>query len=374
MRKLSSAMMRTEAGGSGDHRSGVGRARLQGGGVLRALLGVLLGAALLAALAAALAAAWAWHWIDRPLSLAAPTVELSVERGSSPREVARQWVAAGVQTDPRWLYHWFRLSGDAPRIRAGSYEVHTGDSPRRLLEKMVRGDEVLLSVRIIEGWTVRQMRAALAAAAPDLRPLTAGMSDAELMAAIGRPDVPAEGRFFPDTYLFGRGVSDLTLLRRAAAAMDRHLAEVWAQRDLAVPLRSPDEALILASIVEKETGLESDRGQVAGVFANRLRIGMRLQTDPTVIYGLGEAFDGNLRRVHLETDHPFNTYTRAGLPPTPIALPGLASLRAAVRPEGTRAFYFVARGDGTSVFSETLAEHNRAVNTYQRGPARRGTP
>jgi UPF0755 protein len=197
------------------------------------------------------------------------------------------------------------------------------------------------------------------------------MSDDELMAALGRPGVPAEGRFFPDTYLFGRGVSDLTVLKRAAAAMDRHLAAAWEQRDPAVPLRSPEEALILASIVEKETGLESDRAQVAGVFANRLRIGMRLQTDPTVIYGLGEDFDGNLRRIHLETDTPFNTYTRAGLPPTPIALPGLNSLRAAVRPESTRALYFVARGDGTSVFSETLAEHNRAVNNYQRAPARR---
>jgi UPF0755 protein len=367
-----------EAKASGLHRRQPGR---KPGGAWRRLpyrqvqrgrvLAWLLVPLLLVALLAAGAAWWAWRWVDRPLPLAAPVVELSIERGTSPMSVAQQWAAAGVQTDPRWLYHWFRLSGDAPRIRAGSYEVHTGDTPRQLLQKMVRGDEVLVAVRVIEGWTVRQMRAALAAAAPDLRPLTAGMSDEELMAAIGRPGVPAEGRFFPDTYLFGRGVSDLTVLKRAAAAMERHLAAAWEQRDPAVPLRSPEEALILASIVEKETGLESDRGQVAGVFANRLRIGMRLQTDPTVIYGLGEAFDGNLRRIHLETDTPFNTYTRAGLPPTPIALPGLNSLRAAVRPEATRAMYFVARGDGTSVFSATLAEHNRAVNTYQRGPARR---
>jgi UPF0755 protein len=187
------------------------------------------------------------------------------------------------------------------------------------------------------------------------------------MARLGSPGVPAEGRFFPDTYAYSRGVSDLTVLARARQAMERRLAEVWAERAAELPLKSADEALILASIVEKETGLEADRGQVAGVFANRLRIGMPLQTDPTVIYGLGEAFDGNLRKRDLQADTPFNTYTRRGLPPTPIALPGLASLRAAVQPEPTKALYFVARGDGTSVFSNNLDDHNRAVNRYQRG-------
>ncbi len=319
-----------------------------------------------AALATGLAAAGAAWWLHRPLDLAQPSVEVSVEPGTSPREVARLWVEAGVQTSPAWLYEWFRWSGQARRIRAGSYEAGPGTTPRTLLDKMVQGDETLETVRIIEGWTVRQMRAELARAV-HLRPATAQLSEAELMAAIGAPGVPAEGRFFPDTYRYSRGVSDLTVLKRAHAAMRTRLDKVWQERDTDTPLRSAEEALVLASIVEKETGLASDRGLVAGVFVNRLRIGMPLQTDPTVIYGLGEAFDGNLRKRDLLTDTPFNTYTRRGLPPTPIALPGMASLRAAVRPQPTPALYFVARGDGGSVFSETLEAHNRAVNRYQRG-------
>jgi len=317
-------------------------------------------------LAGASAAALAKWWLGRPLELARPSVELSIEPGSHAREVAEAWVAAGIVTDARWLHAWFRASGLARRIRAGSYEVHTGVTPRTLLETMVQGRETLETVRIVEGWTVRQMRAALASA-PNLKPHTAAMDDAALMAAVGSPGVAAEGRFFPDTYAFGRGVSDLAVLKRAHATMQRRLAEAWADRSADTPLRDAEQALILASIVEKETGQAADRGLVAGVFANRLRLGMPLQTDPTVIYGLGEAFDGNLRKRDLLADTPFNTYTRAGLPPTPIALPGMASLRAAVRPDATRALYFVARGDGSSVFSETLAEHNRAVNRYQRG-------
>jgi UPF0755 protein len=221
-------------------------------------------------------------------------------------------------------------------------------------------------VRLIEGWTLRQWRAELARA-PRLKPTTAGLSEAELMAALGAPGVAAEGRFFPDTYAYSRGVSDLMVLKRAKRAMDLRLTSVWAERAADTPLKSMDEALVLASIVEKETGTEADRPLVAGVFANRLRIGMPLQTDPTVIYGLGEAFDGNLRKRDLLADTPYNTYTRRGLPPTPIAMPGLASLHAAVRPASTQALYFVARGDGSSVFSDNLADHNRAVNKYQRG-------
>ena len=321
--------------------------------------------AVLVVLAAVAAGAAAW-WLQRPLDLAQPSVEVSIEPGTSPREVARMWVEAGVRTSPTWLYEWFRWSGQARRIRAGSYEAGPGTTPRELLDKMVQGDETLETVRIIEGWTVRQMRAELARAA-HLRPATAQLSEAELMAAIGAPGLPAEGRFFPDTYRYSRGVSDLTVLKRAHAAMQRRLATAWQERDPDTPLKSADDALVLASIVEKETGLASDRGLVAGVFVNRLRIGMPLQTDPTVIYGLGETFDGNLRKRDLLADTPFNTYTRRGLPPTPIALPGMASLRAAVRPQATPALYFVARGDGSSVFSETLEAHNRAVNRYQRG-------
>ena len=322
--------------------------------------------AVVAVLLVAGVAAAAWWWLQRPLPLAATSVELSIEAGSNPRDIAQAWVDAGVMTSPVMLYEWFRWSGQARKIRAGSYEIHTGATPRSLLEKMVQGRETLESVRFIEGWTLRQVRAELARA-PQLKPATAGLSDNELMAGLGAPGVPAEGRFFPDTYVYSRGVSDLTVLRRAHRSMQLRLAEVWAERDAASPLKSPDELLTLASIVEKETGRAADRGLVAGVFSNRLRIGMPLQTDPTVIYGLGPAFDGNLRKRDLLADTPFNTYTRSGLPPTPIALPGMASLRATVRPEATRALYFVARGDGSSVFSETLAEHNRAVNRYQRG-------
>jgi UPF0755 protein len=280
--------------------------------------------------------------------------------------IANGWVEAGVMTSPFLLYEWFRWSGQARRIRAGSYAIETGTTPRQLLQRLVQGDELLETVRLIEGWTLRQWRAALAKA-PHLKPTTAQMTEAELMAALGRAGEPAEGRFFPDTYAYSRGVSDLMVLRRALRAMDIRLISAWAERDGNTPLKSMEEALILASIVEKETGTAADRGKVAGVFVNRLRIGMPLQTDPTVIYGLGEAFDGNLRKRDLLADTPYNTYTRGGLPPTPISMPGLASLRAAVRPEATRALYFVARGDGSSVFSENLADHNRAVNQYQRG-------
>ena len=325
--------------------------------VARALLVMVAGVLMVVGLVA-------W-WLNRPLPLAQPHVELSIEPGTSPRDVAQAWVQAGVQADPRLLYEWFRWSGDARRIRAGSYEIDADTSPRRLLAKMVQGDEVLEVVRLIDGWTLRQFRQALAAA-PSLKPVTREMSDAELMAALGAPGVPAEGRFFPDTYAYSRGVSDLTVLKRAHAAMERRLAEVWEQRAADLPLKSPQEALILASIVEKETGTAADRPLVAGVFTNRLRIGMPLQTDPTVIYGMGTAFDGNLRKRDLQTDTPYNTYLRSGLPPTPIAMPGLASLRAAVQPARTPALYFVARGDGSSAFSENLADHNRAVNQYQR--------
>lgn len=305
-------------------------------------------------------------WLQRPLPLVSSSVELSIEAGTSPRDVAQAWVAAGVQVEPWMLYEWFRWSGQAKRIRAGSYEVEAGVTPRTLLDKMVRGDQVLETVRFIEGWTFAQLRAELARA-PHLKQSTGAMSEAQLMTALGATGIAAEGRFFPDTYAYSRGVSDLTVLKRAHRSMAQQLTGVWAERSPDTPLKTADDALILASIVEKETGRASDRPQIAGVFSNRLRIGMPLQTDPAVIYGLGDRFDGNLRKRDLLADTPYNTYTRGGLPPTPIALPGLASLRAAVRPLPTKALYFVARGDGSSAFSDNLADHNRAVNQYQRG-------
>ncbi|MEO7115435.1 MAG: endolytic transglycosylase MltG [Caldimonas sp.] len=321
--------------------------------------------AVLVAASAALAAGW---WLNRPLPLAGEVAELSIEPGRAPRDIADDWVRAGVRTPSLALYEWFRWSGKARLIRAGSYEISAGTTPIRLLEKMVRGDETLATVRLNEGWTFRQIRAELARAEA-LKPGIAAMSDAEVMTAIGAPGISPEGRFQPDTYAYSKGSTDLALLKRAYRAMGKHLVDVWKERDPATPLRSPDEALTLASIVEKETGVVSDRGKVAGVFVNRLRIGMPLQTDPTVIFGLGTAFDGNLRKRDLVADTPYNTYTHTGLPPTPIAVPGKAALLAAVHPEPTKALYFVARGDGSSEFSETLADHNRAVNRYQRKTA-----
>ena len=324
----------------------------------RALLALLL-------LALVLAAGSAWWWLNRPLALSADTVELSIEPGTPPREIAQAWVQAGVDAPALLLYEWFRWSGQSRKIRAGSYEIGPGTTPIGLLNKMVRGDETLAFARLIEGWTFRQFRAELAKA-DALKPTTATMTDEQVMAALGAPGVAPEGRFYPDTYAYSKGSSDLAVLKRALHAMNKRLETAWAERGPDTPLKSPEEALVLASIVEKETGVPADRARIAGVFANRLRLGMPLQTDPSVIYGLGTSFDGNLRKRDLQTDTPYNTYTRTGLPPTPIALPGQQSLLAAVQPADTKALYFVSRGDGSSHFSSSLEEHNRAVNKYQR--------
>ena len=299
------------------------------------------------------------------MGLPADTVEVSIETGTSPRGVAQAMAEAGVQVQPTLLYAWFRLSGQSTQLRAGSYVLDRQDSPWTLTRKLVQGEETLRAITLVEGWNFRQVMAALAKA-DALKPDTQGLGAEEIMQKLGREGVAAEGRFFPDTYNYARGSSDLGVLRRALQAQDRHLAEAWAQRPANSPLKSPEEVLTLASIVEKETGRPSDRPLIAGVFTNRLRLGMMLQTDPSVIYGLGERFDGNLRRKDLQNDTPWNTYTRAGLPPTPIAMPGKASLLAAVKPADTRALYFVARGDGSSQFSVSLEEHNQAVNQYQR--------
>lgn len=308
----------------------------------------------------------AYWWLHQPLDLGPEPLELAIEPGTTPRGVARDVVAAGVKTDARLLYAWFRVSGQDRAIKAGNYEIPPGTTPISLLQKLARGEEALRALTLVEGWNWRQVRQALAKE-EQLKRDSATLTDEALMAQLGRPGVAPEGRFFPDTYTYAKGSSDIALLRRAMHAMDRRLEAAWAQRAADTPLKSADEALVLASIVEKETGKASDRGQIAGVFVNRLRVGMLLQTDPTVIYGLGEKFDGNLRKRDLQTDTPWNTYTRPGLPPTPIAMPGKAALLAAVQPEATRALYFVAKGDGSSHFSASLEEHNRAVNRYQRG-------
>ncbi|MGY8903945.1 MAG: endolytic transglycosylase MltG [Burkholderiales bacterium] len=329
---------------------------------MRRLILLLLAVALATAVALA-GAAW---WLHQPLDFEAPRLDLSIESGTSPKGVAQAVVEAGAQTNADALYWWFRLSGQSRLIRAGNYEIEPGTSPKRLLSKLVRGEETLLALTLVEGWNFRQVRQVLAKT-EHLKPDTQALDDAAIMQALGKPGLHPEGRFFPDTYAFAKGASDLAVLRRAMAAMDKKLAAVWLQRAPNVPLQTPEQALILASIVEKETGKPADQPQIAGVFANRLRKGMLLQTDPTVIYGLGAAFDGNLRKRDLLADTPWNTYTRTGLPPTPIAMPGLRALRAAVQPAATDALYFVARGDGSSQFSATLDEHNRAVNRYQRG-------
>ena len=314
-------------------------------------------------------------WLQLPMgfkpqvltSLPSPQVlDLSIELGTSPKGVAQAIADSGADVAPPLLLLWFRLSGQDRAIKAGSYEITPDMSPRMVLNMLARGEESLRYVTLVEGWTFKQVKQALAKAG-NLKGSTQGMSDDQIMAQLGRHNVHPEGRFYPDTYSYSKGSSDLAVMNRALKAMDRHLAKAWAQKPANFALDSPDDLLILASIVEKETGRASDRPLISSVFHNRLKIGMRLQTDPTVIYGLGDAFDGNLRRVDLRTDTPYNTYTRAGLPPTPIAMPGKAALKAVIEPASSNFLYFVAKGDGSSHFSQSLNEHNNAVNKYQRG-------
>lgn len=326
---------------------------------MRRLLNMLL----VLILAAAGSGLW---WINQSLGLSTPVVDLAIEPGTSARGVAQDAVDAGVQTSPQLLYWWFRLSGQARQIKAGSYELQGDVTPRNLLSKLVRGEEALRAVTLVEGLTFMQFRQLLSKA-DQLTQDTQGLTPDLIMQKLGRPGLAAEGRFYPDTYTYTKGSSDLSVLKRALRAMDHHLDAAWQARQSNTPLKNPDELLILASIVEKETGSASDRSMVAAVFTNRLRIGMMLQTDPSVIYGLGDKFDGNLRRRDLQKDTPWNTYTRAGLPLTPISMPGKAALMATAQPAKSRALYFVARGDGSSQFSDTLDAHNRAVGQYQLG-------
>ena len=304
------------------------------------------------------------YWVFSPLALRSATVDLAIEPGTSVRGVADAIVASGVDVSPQGLWLLMRVSGKSRQLRAGSYEITSGTSAWDLVQKIARGDQNLKTLAVIEGWTLAQMRKAVDQA-DGLKHETRGMSDAELMERLGQSGLAAEGRFFPDTYTYGKGSSDLRLYTRALHAMDRQLSLAWQARAPGLPLSTPQEALVLASIIEKETGRGQDRPMISSVFHNRLRLGMPLQTDPTVIYGLGAQFDGNLKRIHLKTDHPWNTYTRTGLPPTPIALPGKAALMAAVQPAQSQALYFVARGDGSSQFSDDLASHNEAVERYQ---------
>jgi UPF0755 protein len=305
----------------------------------------------------------AWY-VTTPLEVASLPVEVEISPGAGFRAAVAQLQRAGVQVRPYQFEALVRAFGRARDIKAGNYFFAQPLTPLQLLEKLTRGDVTQAELRLIEGWTFAQFRAALDASA-DLRHDSAGLEDTEILTRIKASEGHPEGLFFPDTYLFAKGSSDLAVLRRAYHAMQRHLQAEWDARAANVPYKSPYEALTMASIIEKETGQAAEREQIGGVLVNRLRIGMRLQVDPTVIYGLGARFDGNLKKVHLLEDGPYNTYTRAGLPPTPIAMPGLASLRAAMRPMKTDKLYYVSRGDGTSQFSRSIQEHNRAVTKYQ---------
>ncbi|MEO8937048.1 MAG: endolytic transglycosylase MltG [Burkholderiaceae bacterium] len=311
------------------------------------------------------------QWANRPLAVpaATPTIEVTIAPGSSVRAIGAQLGEAHVPISPWLLVALARVERRATRLQAGTYAVTGALTPQTLLDRMEAGDVVRVTLVIPEGWTFAQMRAAVAART-DLNQTAVAMSDTQLMTAIGADPVSPEGLFFPDTYQFTRGTTDIDLYRRAYRAMQKRLADAWASRAPDLPLATPYEALTLASVVEKETGRPEDRPQVAAVFINRLRRGMLLQTDPTVIYGMGARFDGNLRKADLAADTPYNTYMHTGLPPTPIALVGAASLAAVVNPPRSDALYFVARGDGSSEFSNGLNDHNRAVDRYQRGLSR----
>ncbi len=282
------------------------------------------------------------------------------------RSAITQMQEAGIEVQPTVLAWLARLNRAETGIKAGSYSVKQGVTPLQLLGKLTRGEVTQGELTLVEGWSFRQWRQRMDKH-PDLRHETTGLSEAQIAERLGQNIAQLDGWLFPDTYLFDKQSSDLDLLARALRAMQRKLDSEWGQRDQGLPYKTPLEALVMASIIEKETGQAADRAMVAAVFVNRLRKGMLLQTDPTVIYGLGENFDGNLRKRDLQADTPYNTYTRSGLPPTPIAMPGLASLQAALHPAASDVLYFVARGDGSSEFSRTLDEHNRAVNRYQRG-------
>ena len=328
--------------------------------ILRVLLLLLFGLAVLAV------GIWCDYqrFLATPLRMSEPTLLFEVERGSSIRGVADALIERGLIRHSYYLRLLAYQRGYGARLKAGEYELAQGMTPGDVLERIASGHVIQYFITLVEGWTYREAVAAILASGRFGMDL-AERSDASVMAALGRPGEHPEGRFFPDTYSFPRNTAGLDVLQRARSRMDQVLEEEWDRRARGLPLKTPYEALILASIIEKETGLAAERPEIGGVFIRRLQTGMRLQTDPTVIYGLGERFDGNLRRADLREATPYNTYVITGLPPTPIALPGRAAIRAALRPATGESLYFVARGDGGHVFSATLNQHNRAVKEFQ---------
>jgi UPF0755 protein len=320
---------------------------------------------LLAGLLGLIAAGGLAWYATQPLHYEPLPRTINVEPGTHLRSLSSLLEREGIIGNARVFWLLGRLLGKAGTLKVGVYTLDKPMTPLELYAKIQRGEVTTATVQFIEGKNWREVRAVLASQSL-LKNDSAGMSDAELMQAIGADEAHPEGLLFPDTYVYAPHTSDLEVLRRAYRLQHEKLMAAWESRAPGLPYQSPYEALIMASIVEKETGAASERPQIAGVFINRLKRGMRLQTDPTVIYGLGERFDGNLRKVDLQTDTPYNTYTRAGLPPTPIAMPSEAAIQAALNPARTDALYFVASGNGTHVFSNNLDAHNRAVNRYQR--------
>lgn len=306
---------------------------------------------------------WQWSAHQR---IATGTPSFVVNAGEGASTIARRLVANDIITEPYSFILWTYRRGYTTSIKAGEYRIDPDLTLLGLLEKLARGDVISYSITFVEGWTFKQFLAQLNTH-PKIRHTIAGKPPAEIMSALGHAQLHPEGRFFPDTYVFSANAPDLEILEQAFDRMDAVLRREWDDRDPTVGLANADEALTLASIIEKETGKAQERETISAVFHNRLRRNMRLQTDPTVIYGLGDAFTGNLKRVHLRSDTPYNTYTRAGLPPTPIANPGAEAIRAALHPADTNVLYFVSRGDGSHQFSATLAEHNNAVVRYQLG-------
>lgn len=326
-------------------------------GLIKRLFGLLL-------LATMIIAGTAGYYVTQPLNIPVLPHDFSLQPGSSLKSAASQLKQAGVLEDTQVFVLLGRSLGLSGQIKYGNYQLIKPVSMYELLEIVSKGRVAQSDLTIIEGWTFKQFREALNSAAK-LRHDSLSMSDTEIMQKIGATETHPEGLFFPDTYNFPSGSSDIALIKRAYQTMQRHLQANWETRDQGLPLDTPYQALILASIVEKETGQKKDRTMIASVFINRLRKGMMLQTDPTVIYGIGDKYDGNIRKRDLLKDTEYNTYTRYGLTPTPIALPGKESLFAALHPATSDALYFVARGDGSSQFSSTLIEHNKAVQRFQ---------
>ena len=326
---------------------------------------LLLALAVLVLLAGVVAAAGFRHWLAQPMATGDGPVEIEIPRGQPLAKTASELARRGWLDHPRLLLIHARLTGADARVRAGEYRIAPGTTPAELLRQFSSGDVLQHSITIVEGWTFRDLRRALEREQRLTQSLH-GLDESDVMRKLGEPGEHPEGLFFPDTYLFDKGTADLEILRQARERMREELAAAWKERATDLPIEKPYDALILASIIEKETALAEERPRIGGVFTERLRRGMLLQTDPTVIYGIGPAFDGNLRRSDLERDGPYNTYVRAGLPPTPIALPGREALRAAVHPDERGEIFFVAtgRGDGSHHFSKTHAEHERAVAQY----------